>query len=138
MSRFLPRIGEDLTVVLPSETMRARITRVVDADTVIVEIGQPFMKTHNYRRGDLVACRRTPGVLGETWQAIEVRPSLPNFPPADAVVPVAQPQANASKQDARPAKTEKNPLKPHKATHRAKSAKDKADALDGRAVQTTP
>jgi hypothetical protein len=70
---FSPRADDNLTVTLPGETMRAKVKRVVDRNTVFVEIGQPMTRSHNYRLGDLVACRRTPGVLGETWQALDDR-----------------------------------------------------------------
>jgi hypothetical protein len=80
---FAPRVNDDLTVTLPSEQMRAKVTRVIDRNTVIVQIGQPMMRTHNFRKDDLVGCRRTQDVLGESWQAIEVRPALPDLPIGD-------------------------------------------------------
>lgn len=92
---FVPRVGDDLTVTLPAEQMRAQVRRVIDRNTVIVQIGQPFMRTHNFRKDDLVACRRTPGVLGESWQAIEVRPAPPDV---QAVTPASGKKANDLKQ----------------------------------------
>lgn len=80
---YLPRVGTDLTVLLPGELLRARVTKVVDRNLVFVEIGQPMTKGHSFRLGDLVACRRTPGVLGETWQAIENRPNASIEPPPE-------------------------------------------------------
>jgi hypothetical protein len=71
---YIPRVDEDLTITLPGEILRAKVTRVVDRNLVFVLIGQPMTRGHNFRLGDLVACRRTPGVLGEFWQAIEIRP----------------------------------------------------------------
>jgi hypothetical protein len=77
--------------------MRAKITKILDRDTVFVEIGQPMAKSHSFRRGDLVACRRTAGVLGETWQAIENRPTVHGLPAAEKpkaeVKPVVKPRA---------------------------------------------
>lgn len=82
---FIPRVGGDLTVALPGETMRAKVTRVLDRHTVFVEIGQPMTRGHNFRLGDLVACRRTPGMLGESWVAMENRapPVPPKIPPPE-------------------------------------------------------
>lgn len=93
MSPFVPQVDGDLTVVLPGETMRAVVIRVVDRNTVIVKIGQPMTKTHNFQLGDLVGCRRTSGLLGESWQAIEVRPALPDLTPAPAPPVKSQPKS---------------------------------------------
>lgn len=73
---FFPKVNGDLTVTLPGELLRAKVTKVVDRNLVFVEIGQPMTRGHNFRLGDLIACRRTPGVLGESWQAIEIRPTV--------------------------------------------------------------
>ncbi len=72
--------------------MRAKVTKVVDRNTVFCQIGQPMTRGHNFRNGDLVACRRTPGILGETWQAVENRPAAlpPVLAPAKAGEPAAK------------------------------------------------
>jgi hypothetical protein len=89
MTIFIPRVDESLNVTLPGEILRAIVTKVVNINTCIVEIGQPMTRSHSFRLGDLVACRRTPGVLGETWQAIEDRPTAPDPAMlAKATVPV--------------------------------------------------
>lgn len=96
---FIPQAGQSLTVMLPSETMRAEVTRVVNRDTVIVKIGQPMMRTHAWRKDDLVACRRKTGVLGETWEAVEERPALPDE--------VVKPKAKGFTKPAKPAPKKK-------------------------------
>lgn len=78
MTIFIPRVESQLNVTLPGEILRAIVTKVLNINTVVVEIGQPMTRSHSFRLGDLVACRRTPGVLGETWQAIEDRPTAPD------------------------------------------------------------
>ena len=48
------------------------IRRVVTDDAVIVEITSiPLARTHNYKRGDYIACRRKKTPLGEVWEAVE-------------------------------------------------------------------
>jgi hypothetical protein len=95
MTIFIPRVEAALNVTLPGELLRAIVTKVLDINTVVVEIGQPMTRSHSFRLGDLVACRRTPGVLGETWQAIEDRPTAPD--------PVRLAQAVAQTAAAKPA-----------------------------------
>lgn len=80
---FIPEVGRYLTVMLPGELMRAQVTKVVGRNLVFVQLGQPMTRGHTFRLGDQVACRRTPGVLGETWQAIENRPNASIEPPEE-------------------------------------------------------
>jgi hypothetical protein len=117
---FTPRVNDDLTVTLPGEMMRAQVTRVIDKNTVIVQIGQPMTRSHNFRKDDLVGCRRTPGVLGESWQAIEVRPAPPDLP---AVTPASGKKADAPKQ---PGFAQKPPQNTPKLPKRAKMDKPHA------------
>lgn len=79
MSDFLPRPGCQLIVSLPGETLRCVVDQIISDDVVFVKIPQPLTRNHSYRSGDLVACRRTPGLLGETWDVIEYR--TPTIPP---------------------------------------------------------
>jgi hypothetical protein len=92
---FTPKAGTDLTVSLPGEQMRVKVSKVIDRDTVIVELGQPFMRSHSFLLGDLVACRRTAADLGETWNAIEVRtaPAIPASLPASQGATQGKPTA---------------------------------------------
>lgn len=87
---FTPNVGTFLVISLPGETMRAKVDRVVNRNTVLVTLGQPMAKSHNYRLGDMVACRRTPAKEfgGETWDAIETPPAPPAIPP-EPVKPTA-------------------------------------------------
>lgn len=80
---YTPAAGSYLTICLPGEIMRAQVDRVVTRNTVIVTLGQPMAKSHSYRLGDVVACRRTPAPEfgSETWNAIEVAKPLPEIPP---------------------------------------------------------
>jgi hypothetical protein len=73
MSIYIPAPGSQLVVNLPNETMRAKVTKVVNRDLVLVEIGQPLVRTHHYRKGDIIACRREWGELGEYWEAVDSR-----------------------------------------------------------------
>lgn len=91
MTIFIPRVDHELNVTLPGEILRAIVTKVVNINTCIVEIGQPMTRSHSFRLGDLVACRRTPGVLGETWQAIEDRPTAPDPAMLAKVSPIVKP-----------------------------------------------
>lgn len=81
---FVPRVDTYLTIDLPGERTRALVKRVVDTDTVIVELtSQPMSKTHQYRVRDLIPVRRGhPGEMAapgspEIWVAVEMRATLP-------------------------------------------------------------
>jgi hypothetical protein len=107
---FLPKANDQLNVTLPGEILRALVTRVVNQDTVIVEIGQPMTRSHSFRLGDLVACRRTPGMLGETWQAIEDRPNVPD-PVSLAKAAITKPSEKPLPQVSKPSKQGKTGVK---------------------------
>jgi hypothetical protein len=62
-----------LVVDLGGETMRCIVREVVDDDTVIVEVHkQPFSRNHSRRQGDMVGALRKAGLMGETWQAVDL------------------------------------------------------------------
>lgn len=68
---FLPKVDQPLIIDLPGEKLPATVKRVVNKDTAIVELtNQPLAKSHTYKFRELVPVRRTPGMLGETWQAV--------------------------------------------------------------------
>lgn len=94
---FVPAAGSFLVVSLPGEMMRAQVDRVINRNTVLVTIGQPMAKSHTYRKGDLVACRRTPApeYASETWNAIETPAQPPEIPPEPE--PPPKPPAKARK-----------------------------------------
>jgi hypothetical protein len=104
---FVPAAGSHLIVALPGESLRCTVRRVVDPDTAIVELPQPLTRNHTYRRGDIVACERTSGMLGETWTVMELRA---------ATLPAgleAEPPAEKPVTDRKP-RPEKRPVKPAK------------------------
>ncbi len=69
---FTPQVDSTLTVELPQEVCRAMVMAVPDEDTVIVELtGATVSKSHAWKQGDLVTCRRARGMLGEVWRAID-------------------------------------------------------------------
>ena len=75
--RFKPAVDGRLTVSLPGETLMARIVRVVSDDDVIIELDYaPMMggKSHWYKKGDFIPCRRGVDGLGvESWNAVSER-----------------------------------------------------------------
>lgn len=77
---WIPGENTELTIRLPGEITRATVTKVVNPNTLIVELTSvPMSKTHNYRFRDLLAVRRKKDYLqNETWEAVEERRSLPS------------------------------------------------------------
>lgn len=72
MSEYIPAEDGYLIASLPGERVRAQIRQVVTKDAVIVELTSiPLAKSHNYKRGDYVACRRTQDDTGNIWKAVE-------------------------------------------------------------------
>lgn len=68
--QYAPPLDSALIVDLPSERLRATVRRVADRNTVLVELtALPMAKTHQFKKGDIVICRRNAGLLGETWIA---------------------------------------------------------------------
>lgn len=73
--RYVPEVGNIITVELPGERTRATIERVISDEAVIAKL-QTFTtsKEHDYRKGDLVPCRFTDVGMGATgWLAISER-----------------------------------------------------------------
>ena len=74
VSMFVPQEGQFLIVMLPGEATRAVVNRVVNDDTVLVEmVAIPVSRQHMHRRGDIIAATRVQGPLGETWEAMDER-----------------------------------------------------------------
>src|SRR5580765_7051066 len=73
---FQPTIDTVLTISLPGESLRAPVTKVIDANTVFVVLDAAPLnpaKSHSYRKDDMIACRRKRTVLGEEWVAFDDR-----------------------------------------------------------------
>lgn len=73
---YQPAEGSGLTVSLPGETVRAVVARVVNKNTVFVELNAPLLnpaRQHQYRAGDIVCVRRAISELGEFWEAVDER-----------------------------------------------------------------
>jgi hypothetical protein len=100
---YHPQEDQYLVIQLPNERLRAMIRRVVTDDAVIVEITSvPLSRTHNYKKGDYVACRREKSDLGEAWASVaEQRISID-----DLAQSVEQPKKESAKK-----KTAKKPVK---------------------------
>lgn len=77
---FKPEINTYLTISLPGEKLRAYVRKILTPDRIVLELlNVPLAKSHNYKEGDFVACMRKRGIFGESWEAIESRPSLESF-----------------------------------------------------------
>ena len=71
MAKYYPQEDQYLVVQLPNERLRAIIRRVVTDDAVIVEITSvPLSRTHTYKKGDYVACKRSVTDFGDVWAAV--------------------------------------------------------------------
>lgn len=74
MSRFVPKAGSFLTILLPGESLRAVVHSVPTPDAVIVEIAtEPMAKSHRYKLGEILACRREKTPFGEDWVVAPMR-----------------------------------------------------------------
>lgn len=72
MPEYIPAENGYLIAQLPGERLRAIIRQVVTPDAVIVELTSiPLAKSHTYKRGDYVACRRNHVMGTEEWKAVE-------------------------------------------------------------------
>ena len=72
--KYLPQEGALLTVDLGGETIRAAVRKLIDPDTVVVEItAATFSRAHSHKQGDMVGCRRERGMFGERWVAVNER-----------------------------------------------------------------
>ncbi len=66
---MVPKVGQVLTVYLPSEITRAEVTEVLGEDTIMARLVMWLMaKTHHHKMDDVVKCSRVRGVLGERWE----------------------------------------------------------------------
>lgn len=73
---YQPAVDSILVVSLPGETIRAPVTQVLDNNTVFVTLETTPLnpaKVHSWRKDDVVACRRKPGLLGDMWEAYDDR-----------------------------------------------------------------
>lgn len=71
---FMPNVGDNLTLTLPGEALRATVVRIVDEDHVMAEIiSQPMTRGHMFRLGDVVGCTREARLWGEQWTAQDDR-----------------------------------------------------------------
>lgn len=70
---FQPIVGKELTITLPGELLRASVIKVVGQNAVIAQIiTEPLARlSHNYRNGQVIACRRKKGMFGEEWEAVQ-------------------------------------------------------------------
>lgn len=73
--KFVPEVDEPLVIQLPGERVRGVVRGVPDDDTAIVELVVATLnnKTHRYKRGDYVPCRRRTTSLEEIWEAVDER-----------------------------------------------------------------
>ncbi|HXZ02289.1 MAG TPA: hypothetical protein VEI03_20005 [Stellaceae bacterium] len=64
-----------VTVDLGGERMRCIVRKVLDEDTVILEItGVPMSRNHGHKQGDFVGARRQRGLHGgDEWKAVNER-----------------------------------------------------------------
>jgi hypothetical protein len=72
---FVPEVDKWLVVQLPGERMRAMVRGVPDDDTAIVELMLvPLQhRSHRYKKGDYVPCRRKFTGLEEIWESVDER-----------------------------------------------------------------
>lgn len=64
-----------VTVDLGGEVIRCPVRRVVDEDTVLLELtGVPMSRNHAFKQGDFVGARRRRGLNGrDEWKAVDPR-----------------------------------------------------------------
>lgn len=68
-----PEIGVEITVELPDERTRARVERIISANRIIVRLSHftTASKSHNYKKGDFVACQYRIGAMNlRGWHEI--------------------------------------------------------------------
>ena len=73
---YVPTEDSYITLHLPGEMLRAKVKRVSNPDAIVAEIDSiPMGKSHNYRRGDIVPCRRTVDnfLNTEGWEIVSER-----------------------------------------------------------------
>lgn len=78
---FIPKIGEQMTVTLPNEAVRATVANVINKDMIEADLNlmQPFTRIHGYGFGQRLKFRRASDVFGEKWALVENQPkATPN------------------------------------------------------------
>jgi len=73
---YRPTEGGYITISLPGEMLRAVVLKISSDNAVVAKIdGVTMGKTHNYRKGDIVPCRRIVDDLlkAEKWEVISDR-----------------------------------------------------------------
>lgn len=78
MAEYQPKVNSILVITLPGETIRAKVVKIIDRHTCMVELtGQPpnHAKMHTYRAGDFIPVERTRngGWLSDNWEAMDER-----------------------------------------------------------------
>lgn len=77
---FQPTIDTYLIIELPGEKLRALVRRVLNKNKIVLQLTNvPLAKSHTYKKDDFVACKRVQGMFGESWEAIESKPTLEDF-----------------------------------------------------------
>lgn len=74
-SRYEPKVGDTITVELPDERARATIEGLV-SDTAVTArlLNFPVSRSHNYKKGDLIACRLRKSNIGiNGWHVVPER-----------------------------------------------------------------
>ncbi len=69
---YEPQVGQMLTVEIPGERIRAPIVRVLDSETVVIEVQTPPMaRAGVFRVGDIGIAKRSSSELEDFWFARE-------------------------------------------------------------------
>lgn len=73
--RYEPHVGEEITIELPDERTRASIESVVSPTHCLARLLRyPVSKSHQYRKGDLIACKHeTLGMGISGWRVMSQR-----------------------------------------------------------------
>lgn len=116
---WIPAVDSFITIDLPGERLRAQVQKIVDEDTVIVEVtSQPMAKSHSYKFKDIIACRRQTGEFNEIWRVVEERKTLVVPPPKPKPIEVKKPVVPERKRrDSKAVAKKKRPARPVHVTH---------------------
>lgn len=77
---FMPKTDTYLIIELPGEKLRAFVRKILTPNKIVLQLlNVPLGKSHNYKKDDYVACKRVQGMFGESWEAIEAKPTLDDF-----------------------------------------------------------
>lgn len=88
MTMFMPHEGNMLVIALPGERLRSTVEKVIDDNTVVVHLAyMPMAKSHTYRMGQRVRCRRGSDGFQEIWEALSVEPPELWLVPSDLPKP---------------------------------------------------